>query len=472
LPQKERDSMTDMQMQMGFGMTPQMQMKASPALIALNNMLILSTLDLQQAIQDELEENPALEMVESEEVLCPRCGRQLSGPTCINCLQEDMRIMDSEREDYTLVVDDDEFDPLMLVAAPPSLGESLVRDLHASLPSEDHFIADYLIGSLDEQGYLDTSVEEVAATLSIEPDRVERVLLKLQEVAPVGVGARDVPECLLLQLKRLESDGLTHPYVERIIRQHWRDLGEHRYGAIAQSLGVAYDAVVEARDFIRQYLRPYPLDRSTGDGTVNPSQIAYLTPDVIIREEEGKLIAEVVESQRYYLRLNPLYQELSRQSTRGEDAQVTQAEKDHLTQFVGRAQLFLTNLRQRRETIRRIAEYLIVRQEQFLRQGVRFLAPLTRAEVAGAIGVHESTVSRATANKHVQLPSHEVIPFAHFFTASLSVKDVLQELINREQRPLTDQELVEMLRERGFDVARRTVAKYRNQLGILASTLR
>ncbi len=202
------------------------------------------------------------------------------------------------------------------------------------------------------------------------------------------------------------------------------------------------------------------------------SQIAYLTPDVIIREEEEKLVAEVVESQRYFLRLSPLYQELSRQPTKGEDAQVTPEEKEHLTQFVGRAQLFLTNLRQRRETIRRISEYLIQRQEQFLRNGVRHLRPLTRAEVASAIGVHESTVSRATANKHVQMPSHEVIPFSHFFTASLSVKDVLNELISNEKRPLTDQELVEMLRSRGFDVARRTVAKYRNQLGILASTLR
>lgn len=464
--------MSDMSMQMGMGMSAQMQMRASPALIALNNMLILSTLELQQAIQEELEDNPALEMVESEEMLCQRCGRQLSGPTCIHCLQEDMRMMDSEREDYTQMVEDEEFDPLMLVAAPPTLSENLVRDMHASLPTEDHFIADFLIGSLNDQGYLETTVDEVAATLTVEVDRVERVLLKLQEIAPVGVGARDVPECLLLQLRRLKGEDVTHPHVERIIREHWRDLGEHRYGAIAQALTIPYDIVVQARDFIRQYLRPYPLDRSGEDGTINPSQVAYLTPDVIIREEEGKLVAEVIESQRYFLRLSPLYQELVRQPARGADAQVTPAEKDHLTQFVGRAQLFLTNLRQRRETIRRIAEYLILRQEPFLRNGVRHLAALTRAEVAGAIGVHESTVSRATANKHVQIPSYEVIPFAHFFTASLSVKDVLLELINREQRPLTDQELVELLRERGFDVARRTVAKYRNQLGILASTLR
>lgn len=462
--------MTDMQMSMG--MAVQMQMKASPALIALNNMLILSTLELQQMIQQEIEDNPALELIESDEVLCQRCGRQLSGTTCMYCLQEDLRMMESEREDFSVVLDDDEFDPLMLIAAPLMMSESLLRDVHASLPSEDHFIAEYLIGSLDDQGYLDTSVEEVAATLAVDAERVERILQRLQEVAPVGVGARDVPECLLLQLRRLEGEGITHPYVERVIKEHWQDLGEHRYGAIAQALAVPYETIVEARDFIRQYLRPYPLERSATDGGTSPSQITYLTPDVIIREEEDKLVAEVVESQRYYLRLNPLYQELSRQPTRGEDAPVTPAEKDHLTQFVGRAQLFLTNLRQRRETIRRIAEFLIQRQEGFIRHGVRSLSPLTRAEVAASIGVHESTVSRATANKHVQLPSHEVIPFSHFFTASLSVKDVLMELINGEGRPLTDQELVDLLQQRGFDVARRTVAKYRNQLGILASTLR
>ncbi len=127
---KEHDAMTDMSMTMG--MNVQMQMKASPALIALNNMLILSTLELQQMIQQEIEDNPALELLESEEVLCQRCGRQLSGPTCISCLQEDMRMMESEREDYSLPIDDEEFDPLMLVAAPPMLSESLLRDLHAS----------------------------------------------------------------------------------------------------------------------------------------------------------------------------------------------------------------------------------------------------------------------------------------------------------------------------------------------------
>lgn len=463
-----------MDMSMDMSMAPHMQMKASPALIALNNMLILSTMELQQMIQQEIEENPALELNEATDELCPRCGRPFSGSTCMFCLQEDMRTLEAERDDYTgPASDDEEFDPLLLVAMPASMSETLLRDLHASLPYDDHFIIDYLVGSLDDQGFLTVTTDQVASTLSVDEARVEQVLEKLQELGPVGVGSRDVPECLLLQLRRLEQENITHPHVEKIITQHWTDLGEHRYGAIAQALGIAYDDVVDARDFIRQYLRPYPLERITSDNSVSPTQTTYLTPDVVIREtEDGSLVAEVVESQRYFLRMNPLYQDLARQATRGNTASVSAEEKDHLTQYVSRAQLFLTNLRQRRETIRRIAEHLIERQEEFLRYGVRYLKPLTRAEVAIAIGVHESTVSRATANKHVQLPSHEVIPFSHFFTASLSVKDVLLELVTKEKRPLTDQELVEMLKERGFNVARRTVAKYRNQLNILPSTLR
>jgi RNA polymerase sigma-54 factor len=152
--------------------------------------------------------------------------------------------------------------------------------------------------------------------------------------------------------------------------------------------------------------------------------------------------------------------------------QVTQEEKEHLTQYMSRAQLFLTNLRQRRETIRRIAEHLIERQEAFLRLGVRHLAPLTRAEVAAAIGVHESTVSRATANKFVMLPSRQVIPFSDFFTPSLSVKDIIKEMIQRENEPLTDRKICDLLSRRGVRIARRTVAKYRAELRILPSTMR
>jgi RNA polymerase sigma-54 factor len=139
---------------------------------------------------------------------------------------------------------------------------------------------------------------------------------------------------------------------------------------------------------------------------------------------------------------------------------------------VARAKLFMSNINQRRETMMRIARVLVEVQEDFLRHGVRHLRPLTRAQVAERTGLHESTVSRATAGKYVMLPNRMVIPFSDFFTASLSIKDVRKEIIVREGRPLTDREIVSLLRDEGIRVARRTVAKYRSQLGILPSTLR
>lgn len=458
-----------MNMSMGMDLLPQQQMKASPALIALNNMLVLSTADLQQLVQQELEENPALEQAETEEALCGRCGRPLNGATCIYCLHEDLRLAEAERDDVTAMSADEEFDPLLAVAAPTTLYESLQCDLHIVLPASEHPIANYLIGLLDEQGFLDGDVDEIAATLHIAPARVEHVLRKLQELGPAGVGARNVQECLHLQIDRLERSGVTNPHIRVIVSDYWLDLGEHRYGAIAQALDISYEQVVAARDFMRKYLRPFPFDNSSDNPSI--AETAFLLPDVIIRDEEGCLAVEVIESRRFYLRVNPLYQDLAQAVALGQQ-QVSTEEREHLSTFVARARLFLTNLRQRRETIRRIAEYLVERQEGFLRHGVRYLGPLTRAEVAAAIGVHESTVSRATANKYVQLPNREIVPFSHFFTASLSVKNVIHELIASETNPLTDREIVEILRQRGIAVARRTVAKYRGQIGILPSTLR
>lgn len=463
-------------MEFRMGMSPDQQTqqtmstKASPALIALNNMLVLSSQELHQLIQQELEDNPALENIDVEpDEVCPRCGRPLNDAMmCIYCSHEDQRLAEAERSDYSAASDDEEFDPLLMVATPAQLSEVLLRDLRASLPDTDYFIAEYLVGCLDEQGFLDAETSDIARTLTVDEDRVVRVLLKLQEIAPVGVGARTVQECLLLQLRRLAEEDVTHPYIERLITAHWNDLADHRYGAIAQTLGIDYDDVVEARDFMRQYLRPYPLSLGN-DGSNRPN---YISPDVIIRDNAGKLEAEVLMSERSFLRINPLYQSLARPAKNNPEAELSSEERDHLQQYVTRAQMFLTNMRQRRETIRRISEYLIDNQEDFLRLGVRHLRPMTRAEVADGIGVHESTVSRATANKYVQIPNRSIIPFSNFFTASLNVKDVLLELVNNEKTPLTDQELVELLAERGFEVARRTVAKYRNQLNILPSTLR
>ncbi len=455
-------------MSLGMDLLPQQQMKASPTLIALNSMLVLSQAELQQLVQQELEENPALEQIEREEAICRQCKRPLRDGTCIYCLHETLKLAEAEQDDSGPFTSE-EFDPLLTVAAPAPLWEALRRDLHIALPESEYAIVDYLIGSLNGQGFLDCSIEEIADVLNRDVADVERVLAKLREIGPTGIGARTVQESLLMQIEELERSGISNAHIATIVKDYWLDFGEHRYGAIARALGISYNDVVAVRDFMRQYLRPFPLDGANDEGSA--ARTAYLSPEVIIHEEGNHFVVEVVESWRYYLRLNPLYHELAQAISQGKQ-QVSSEESEHLTTYVARTTLFLTNLRQRQETIRRITTCLVERQEGFLRHGIRHLAPLTRAEVAACIGVHESTVSRATANKYVQLPNRSIVPFSHFFSASLSVKDIIHELVASEQTPLTDEEIVKALEERGISIARRTVAKYRAQLGILPSHLR
>jgi RNA polymerase sigma-54 factor len=196
----------------------------------------------------------------------------------------------------------------------------------------------------------------------------------------------------------------------------------------------------------------------------------YILPDVIIAKGESDFEVEVVESRRFMLRVNPMYTRIS--SELPKSGALSSEDKRHVQQYVGRAKLFIANINQRRQTIHNITNCLVDKQRDFLEKGVRHLRPLSRAAVAAELGIHESTVSRATAAKYVMLPDGEVIPFSHFFTPSLSVKDIIKEMIEKEGRPLTDAQIAERLRERGIEIARRTVAKYRMQLDILPSSLR
>jgi RNA polymerase sigma-54 factor len=178
----------------------------------------------------------------------------------------------------------------------------------------------------------------------------------------------------------------------------------------------------------------------------------------------------VVESRRFVLRVNPMYTRISTEIP--STGPMSSDDKRHVQQYVGRAKLFIANINQRRQTIHNITTCLVQKQKDFLEHGVRHLKPLSRAAIAVELGIHESTVSRATAAKYVMLPAGEVIPFSHFFTPSLSVKDIIKEMVEKEGRPLTDAQIAERLKDRGIEIARRTVAKYRMQLDILPSSLR
>ncbi|MGE3271804.1 MAG: RNA polymerase factor sigma-54, partial [Chloroflexota bacterium] len=445
--------------------------------------LELSSQELQQQIANELNDNPALELVDVP--TCPACGSELQGKVCPWCIQrqrsddlprdsgEDLAAgaYDDPPPPSSQRLTDEEFDPLTQVASEETLAEKLLADLGAVLDDEDMLIADYLIGSLDDKGYLSTSVEEAAYDLEVSEARVKNVLDHLQSQEPVGIGARNLHECLLIQLTYLEVLGIKQPYAREIIENYMVELGEHKFGKIAHDLKISPETVSDVWEFVKAKLNPHPGHGFSATNTRDrDTRAMYILPDVIIAKGESGFEVEVVESRRFVLRVNPMYTRMSTEVP--QTGPMSSEDKKHVQQYVGRAKLFIANINQRRQTIHNITTCLVGKQTEFLEHGVRHLRPLSRAAIAAELGIHESTVSRATAAKYVMLPAGEVIPFSHFFTPSLSVKDIIKEMVEKEGRPLTDAQIAERLRERGIEIARRTVAKYRMQLDILPSSLR
>ena len=266
-------------------------------------------------------------------------------------------------------------------------------------------IAEFLVGNLDERGFLECSVEEVARILEVSVAEVRAVLMELQAQEPVGIGSRDLKECLLLQLDYLEARGTTAPPRAGDHRAPPGAAGgaqvrPHRPGAAhPQRRGDG------AAQFIKKHLNPFP---AQGTPAMTSGSPGYVLPDVIIAKRDKGFEVDVVESKRFFLRINPLYRELMLRAQQ-EEAHLNDNER-HIQQYVSRARLFMANIDQRRQTLQRIVAYLVSFQGDYLANGVRHLRPLTRAMVAAELGVHESTVSRATASKYVMLPTGEVVP--------------------------------------------------------------
>src|SRR6266566_2325560 len=474
----------ELELDLGQEYTPSQTLKVSPRLVAANYILELSSQELQQQIATELNENPALELVDIP--TCRVCGTELQGSICPRCIQRQKGSSstsaygpdgrgygyDESGDSRNRSPDDEEFDPLTRVASEQTLAEKLLMEMGAALPEEDMSIAEYLVGSLDEKGYLAIKLEDVAYELSVSLDHVRAVLRVLQAQEPVGIGARNLRECLSIQIQHLEERGISRPHAHEIVTQFLTELGEHKFGRIAHELKISQQEVAEVWEFVKTKLNPHPAHGfSSTNASDRDTRAMYIIPDVLINRGVDDFEVEVVESRRFVLRVNPMYTRLSADLHRS-SAAMNPDEKRHVQQYVGRAKLFIANINQRRQTLFNITGCLVDQQRDFLMHGVRHLRPLSRAAVAQQLGVHESTVSRATAQKYVMLPNGEVIPYAHFFTPSLSVKDIMKEVIEKEGKPLTDSEIVERLKDKGIHIARRTVAKYRMQLAILPSSLR
>jgi RNA polymerase sigma-54 factor len=471
-----------MEFSLELGTRQQLEHRASPSLVAFSQILQLDGVALQQLVRENLEQNPALELVERE--LCRLCGRPLRRGICTDCLRREAR---EPADEGRASERDGDFDPLASVAAPRSLAEVMLEALALSVPREDFYIGEYLVGSLDEHAFLPADiVGEVVRTLNVTPERARGVLAALQRSGAAGVGARSVRECLLLQLERLEARGEADPLARRIVTGQLEELGRGRHVQIARALGVTVAEVTQARDFIRRRLRPFVVSGSeTTESWASSADRGYVIPDILIREDSarpGEFLVEVAESRRAVVRVSAAYRRLAEalvgESSGGNGAggagsgDFSATDCEHILKQVAHAQQFIGHLRQRQSTLRRVAEAVVALQKRYLRAGVRQLAPLTRHQVAAALELHESTVSRAVADKYVSLPWRETVAFSQFFEAARAVQDVLRELIVSECEPHSDDQLALQLAERGYPLARRTVAKYRNRMGVLPSTLR
>lgn len=447
------------------------EMRLNPRLYQAMDLLYLPLLELEQHLKQELIANPFLEMKEPEEEFAEQ--------------EETEDLVDEEDEiDWEEILLDG-FDSGYRTAATrespqeryervpettTDLWDHLLGQLYQNngYRQGDHRIGEEIIGSIDEDGFLTWAVEEIAESAGCEVEDVERVLQRIQGFEPAGVGARDLRECLMLQIaERLGEDSL--PY--RIVDRHFDELAGHKYHDIAKALGITAKEVQDAADTISTF-DPKP-GREYADIDAN-----YVTPDLIVEEIDGEYVILLNDGDLPRLRISRTYQNLARNGEfKGQAKEFAQSK-------LNGANWIIQAIEQRRQTMLKTMHVILDRQREFFDQGIQHLRPLTLKEVADEIEMHESTVSRVTNEKYVQTP-RGVFKLKFFFSSGLStdegedvsargVKAKIEELVEDEnpQRPYTDQQIVEKLKEEGIQIARRTVQKYRDQLGILSSRYR
>ena len=436
----------------GLEVTPRLgMMTATPALVAYATILALPGADLEQTVERELTENPAL--VRDDAPACGGCGLPAGGP-CPYCGHETGQLRAFGL--HPAHVPSAGAGP----AASVAWADALLADLRIALSARDAGLAAMVVASLDEHGYLTEDIRELARMAGTGPARAEHVVATLREIGPPGVGARDLRDCLLIQIDRRAAQGTSQPLARVIIANHLESLARGSTAAIARRLGADEAEVAEAREFIRRELLPRP--DIHGCSTPDSTPPVVIQPDVAVVRPPGRpdgFRVDILEEHRILLRVDPLYRQV--------------AAGDHqVAGWVRGADFFLARLRERWSTMRRITEYLLERQPGLAEGEPARDRHMTRSEAAADLGLNPSTVSRATAGKYVMLPSRRVLPFGTFFDSSRAVCECLETILAAEDRPLTDSELCQRLEEAGHKVARRTVTKYRRRLQVLPSTYR
>jgi RNA polymerase sigma-54 factor len=358
------------------------------------------------------------------------------------------------------------FDSLV---AGTSLQETLLEQMRFSeMTEEQKPIAEMIIGNVDDRGYLKATVDELAFATNIVPEKIVAVLKIIQEFHPPGVAARDLRECLMLQLERT---GREQTLEYRIIKDYMDALFKRKLPEIARGLAVSVDQVQAALERIKN-LEPHP------GRDFLPDNDRYIMAEVFVQKVGDDYIVTTNNEQIPHLRISNTYKDWM--SDAGTAAEV----RDYIRDKIRAGKFLIKSLQQRQQTILNIANEIVKRQREFMDKGVAHLRPMTMVQVAEVVGVHETTVSRAVSNKYMETPQG-VFEMKYFFTSGIqtdsgggvsntSVKDMVAEMFKGENsnKPLSDQEIVKMLKEKGIVIARRTVAKYRAELNILPSNLR
>ncbi len=440
-------------------------------------LLSLTAEELHQKIEAELAANPALEMV--EERRCPSCNRLLQNqdpcPVCSrpkNILSDDPIVFVSPREDFISgsSIPEEDMPEDNIGAASEDLPTYVLRQIAPELDAKDRGLAAYLLTHLDEDGLLIVSLVEVAQYHHVPLSQVENIKRLIQHADPIGVGSATPQEAMLVQLEMLAENHTIPPLAEEAIRSGIHMLSRHQYSDLAHLLKTNIKTVQEVATFIGNNLNPFPARSHWGDsreqGKTNDQ--VYHRPDIVInhlnQDSNGPLVVEIIMPISGTLRINPMFRQAIKE--------VTTDKVDDWKSDLEKASLFVKCLQQRNHTMERLMSRIASLQKAFILHGEGELKPITRAALAKELEVHELTISRAVSNKAIQLPNGRIVPFAKFFDRSLHIRTALQGIIQGESHPFSDTELAVILAEKGYLVARRTVAKYRAMEGILPAHLR
>jgi len=351
-----------------------------------------------------------------------------------------------------------------------TLSDHLLGQLILSTTREDDLrVGEEIIGNLDESGYFTARLEEVAATAQTSVDKAHEILTQIQTFHPPGVAGRDLRETLLIQLRQ---KGKEDELEWNLVAHSLSEFGRKRYGELARLYNTTTDRIQEAAEYIGK-LQPKPGSTFSPDQPQNVIQ-----PEAAIIKVDGVWVVQLNDEPVPRLRISDTYKDLLGQGSQATDL------RDYLRERIRAGKFLIKCLHQRQDTIQNILREVVERQREFLEHGVSNLKPLTMNQIAQVVGVHETTVSRAISHKYIQTP-WGIFPIKYFFTsgyqtsdgevmANTSIKESISELVQRENshQPLSDSEIVQILKERGIDLARRTVAKYRAELNILPSNLR